>query len=75
MIAAIDRGDGTLHVIRSTGRVRLHIEIGTYCGSTADAAGIPVLQIPDVVFEQNRAEVHQGVKRMPCPRCRAAAFG
>jgi hypothetical protein len=73
MIAAIDR-DGALHVIRSTGRVRLHIEIGTYCGKNYDATSAPVLQVPDAVFVQNRADVHHGVKRMPCPQCRITAL-
>ena len=75
MIAAIDQGDGILHVIRSTGRVRLHIEIATYCGTKVDASGTPVLQIPDAVFTQGRVDTYQGIKRAPCPRCRLAAFG
>lgn len=73
MIAAIEKS-GILHIVRSTGRVRLHVEIGTYCGVTLDANSGVVLQVPDGVFTQMRADVFGGASpKAPCPQCRLAA--
>ena len=71
MIAAFE--DGThLHVIKWTGRVRLHAGAVAYCTKTHDAAD-GVLQIPDEVFNGSAAYViAPGQKRTPCPACRTA---
>ncbi len=68
MIAAIVR-DNKLHIIKTTERVRLHVEIGTYCGQRYDASDSPVLQVPDAAFsaESPRAQT------AACPKCKAAA--
>lgn len=72
MIAAIDDGKH-LHVVKWTGRVRLHAEAQTYCNETADAGG-GVFQVPEAVFTDGLSfTVAPGQKRSPCPRCRTAA--
>lgn len=72
MIAAIDDGK-ELHVVRWTGRVRLHAGVICYCGLEADGSN-GVLQVPETVFTQGLAYSTQtGEKRKPCGRCRVAA--
>lgn len=74
MIAAIER-DHMLHIVRWTGRVRLHVEIQTYCGLKCDAGTEGVLQVSEMVFTGRRNDVIPGPKRTPCPQCHAAAIG
>lgn len=71
MIAAFD--DGThLHIIKWTGRVRLHAGAVAYCTKTHDAAD-GVIQVPNAVFERGASFTLQaGQKRTPCPGCRTA---
>jgi hypothetical protein len=76
MIAAFDDGK-ELHIIKWTGRVRLHAGVINYCGKEGDASD-GVLQVPDAVFERGvpfTVGVNAGVsqKRPPCGRCRTAA--
>jgi len=73
MIAAIEGQDSFLHIVKWTGRVRLHVGVVTYCGQEHDAAA-GVLQVPDTVFSQSLGfVVRANVKGPPCPRCRVAA--
>lgn len=75
MIAAIEH-DGVLHIVRSTGRVRLHVEITTYCNSRYDATSVAVLQVSDDVFTKMRPDTHMGGPPLrPCPTCRGIAIG
>ena len=72
MIAAIDDGE-KLHVVKWTGRVRLHAGSITYCTKEFDAAN-GVLQVPDAVFTEGASfTIAPGKKRVACPTCRAAA--
>jgi len=72
MIAVVDDGKA-LHIVRWTGRIRLHAAAITYCGIETDA-GNGVYQLPDQVFTQGLAfTIEPGVKRPACPRCRVAA--
>lgn len=72
MIAAFDDGK-ELHIIKWTGRIRLHAGSLSYCNKEHDASH-GVLQLPDAVFEQNKPYVvSQGQKRTPCGQCRMAA--
>lgn len=74
MIAAIDDGK-ELHVVKWTGRVRLHAGVVTYCNKTGDAAE-GVLQVPDAVFEGSKPyTVGPGQKRTPCGTCRMHVQG
>lgn len=72
MIAAFE--DGThLHVIKWTGRVRLHAGAVAYCNKTHDAAD-GVIQVPEAVFERGVPyTLGPNQKRTPCPSCRTAA--
>jgi hypothetical protein len=70
-IAAIDDG-ANLHIVKWTGRVRLHAGAQSYCTKAFDAAD-GVMQVPDEVFTQNRPmTVAPGQKRSPCGSCRTA---
>lgn len=71
MLAAID--DQTqLHIVKWTGRVRLHAEAEVYCGPRFDAAE-GVLQVPEQVLTSAAPFVlRPGAKRTICPRCRIA---
>jgi hypothetical protein len=76
MIAAIDDGK-ELHVVKWTGRVRLHAGAVTYCDKEADAA-IGVLQVPEAVLTHGEPYSYSmpgqpRQKRTICPRCRTAA--
>lgn len=76
MIAAIDDGK-ELHVVKWTGRVRLHAESLVWCGKTFDAAE-GVFQVPDVVFTQGAsinvaAPGKPAQKRAACSACRMHA--
>jgi len=73
MIATFEK-DGALHVIKWTGRVRLHAESLAYCGERTDA-GAGVLQVMDGAITQNRGITHEGVKLTACPKCRTAMAG
>jgi hypothetical protein len=66
-IAAISEGN-TLHIVKWTGRVRLHAEAQTYCARKFDAAE-GVLQVPDEVFTKTRAYVSDGQPKFPCGGC------
>lgn len=71
MIAAFDDGK-ELHIIKWTGRVRLHAGVITYCTTEGDASN-GVLQVPEVVFTEGKPfAVAPGQKRSPCARCRLA---
>lgn len=76
MIAVVDDGK-FLHIVKWTGRVRLHAEAHVYCGKEFDA-GNGVLQVPDAVFTQaasfNVAPAGKPVEnRKACPGCRTHA--
>lgn len=49
MLAAVELPD-KLCVVRWTGRVRLHVEVLTICGTKMDAAE-GVVQVPDFVLD------------------------
>lgn len=71
MIAAFDDGKD-LHIIKWTGRVRLHAGVKTYCGKDGDASE-GVVQVPEPVFERGIPfSVAPGQKRPPCGACRTA---
>ncbi len=71
MIAAFEDGK-ELHVIKWTGRVRLHAGSLAYCSKQHDASD-GVLQVPDAVFEDSIPfVVSPGQKRTPCSACRVA---
>jgi hypothetical protein len=71
MVAAFDDGK-ELHIIRWTGRVRLHAGVTTYCKQEGDASE-GVLQVPAAVFSESRTfTVSPGQKRTPCAGCRTA---
>lgn len=72
MIAAIDDGK-VLHIVRWTGRVRLHAAATTYCSNEMDA-GAGVIQVPEGVLTQGHHYTWQGQKRPPCGACRMAAL-
>lgn len=71
MIAALEAQD-TLHIVRWTGRVRLHAEALTYCGVRGDA-GEGVVQVPESVFTEGLAYQIDGTRKAKaCSRCRLA---
>lgn len=71
MIAAFEDGK-ELHIIKWTGRVRLHAGALGYCGKQHDAAD-GVLQVPDGVFDRGAVyTLAPGQKRTPCAGCRTA---
>lgn len=71
MIAAYEHQDA-LHIVKWTGRVRLHAEARTYCGQTGDAAE-GVVQVPETVFTQGLSFAMDASRKLkPCPRCRLA---
>lgn len=72
-IAAIpDPQSQALHIVKWTGRVRLHAEAKTYCTKSYDAAE-GVLQVPDEVFTQGKPyAIAPGQKLTPCGGCRTA---
>jgi hypothetical protein len=72
MIAAIDDGK-ELHVVKWTGRVKLHAGVICYCGHEADGSH-GVLQVPEAVFTHGASfNVQPGQKRAACGKCRIAA--
>jgi len=73
MTAAFEDGK-QLHIIKWTGRVRLHAGAQAYCGVQHDAAA-GVLQVPQAVFEHPNASyvLAPGQVRKPCANCRIAA--
>lgn len=70
MFAAFQHGTD-LHIVRWTGRVRLHAGVISYCELQADAAQ-GVLQVPDGVLTQGVAYSMSGTKLVPCAKCRMA---
>lgn len=55
MLAAVERANTAkkperLCIVRWTGRVRLHVEVLTFCGEKLDAAD-GVVQVPDFVLD------------------------
>lgn len=73
MIAAFEKDD-KLHVIKWTGRIRLHAGSIAYCGEEHDASH-GVMQLPDQVFTRALPyTVEPGRTLPPCGRCRTAAF-
>jgi hypothetical protein len=71
VIAAIADKD-VVHVIKWTGRVRLHAGVVTYCGKEADASN-GVLQVPEAVFERGTPYNLDGSVKKACAQCRMAA--
>jgi hypothetical protein len=71
VIAAIADKD-VVHVIKWTGRVRLHAGVVTYCGMTADASN-GVLQVPEAVFDRGASFNLDGETKKACGKCRMAA--
>jgi hypothetical protein len=72
MIAAI-ADKSAVHIIKWTGRVRLHAGVTTYCGIDGDASH-GVLQVPEAVFDNGAAFDLDGTKLKACSRCRMAAL-
>lgn len=71
MIATIEAQD-QMHIVKWTGRVRLHVGVTAYCGLRADGAD-GVLQVPDTVFTQGLVyQMEDGRKVKACSRCRLA---
>jgi UDP-N-acetylglucosamine enolpyruvyl transferase len=62
----------TLHIIRWTGRVRLHAGAISYCGLEVDAAH-GVIQVPEAVFDNGASFSFDGTSLKACSRCRMAA--
>jgi hypothetical protein len=71
VIAAI-ADKNTIHIIKWTGRVRLHAGAISYCGLEIDAAQ-GVIQVPEAVFDSGASFNLDGTSLKACSRCRMAA--
>jgi hypothetical protein len=72
MVAAFPK-DNVLHIVKWTGRVKLHAGVIGYCDAEANAAE-GVLQVPDQVFQKGVPFTLQaGVSIPPCGKCRIAS--